>query len=506
MVIEDFGTTGLKGAVDVKDDGQFCGFWRRFGRSNKKQAQGGRWGLGKLVFPSASQVRTVVGLTRRASDASSWLMGQAILRNHQIDGVEKDSVGFWCDATAPRKGMPTNDPALCRAVSAEAGLTRTDEPGLSLIVPHVLADIEPAHLMAATIRNYYYPILTGKLVVEVDGTVIDAASFEAVTTSLGSEVVPTWMLTFVRELQARRDTAPDVRLTTEWQSTTITGALLGPETTEHLRQAFKAGGMLSVRAPLSITPRGDGPIASHVDLFLKSAKPGERAQTLVVRGAITVPTEGKRATLMETHAALEARHEAISRLLGDAENPAHTQWNERAEKLRNGWQGGGMVLRRVRAALHELHAVVFDRLDQEDADAFLEFFSIPKATRGNKGATDSPGKPNDLPEPRPLPFRIERKAGGFSIVSHSAVAPEPLPLKLHIRCAYDVLSGNPFRRYSEYDFSFFSHDLQFEKVNADCWPTDFNEFDLVARKTEFRVDIVGFDQHRDIIVVVEEQD
>jgi hypothetical protein len=27
LVVEDFGTTGLKGAVDVKDDGQFCGFW-----------------------------------------------------------------------------------------------------------------------------------------------------------------------------------------------------------------------------------------------------------------------------------------------------------------------------------------------------------------------------------------------------------------------------------------------------------------------------------------------
>ena len=99
-----------------------------------------------------------------------------------------------------------------------------------------------------------------------------------------------------------------------------------------------------------------------------------------MRGAITVPTEGKRATLMETHAALEARDDAISRLFGDAENPAHTQWNERAERLRNGWQGGGMVLRRVRAALHELHAVVFDRLDREDTDALLDFFSIPKPT------------------------------------------------------------------------------------------------------------------------------
>jgi hypothetical protein len=325
LVIEDFGTTGLKGAVDIKDDGQFCGFWRRFGRSHEREAQGGRWGLGKLVFPSASQVRTVVGLTRRSDDESSWLMDQAILRNHQVNGIEKDSVGFWCDTKAPRKGMPTSDPTLCQALSAEACLVRADEPGLSLVVPHVLPDIEPRHLMAATVRNYYYPILTGRLVVEVDGTVIDAASFENVSTSLGSELVPASMLAFVRELQNRRDTRPDVLLPTEWQAKTITGTLLGPGATEQLRGAFKAGRMLSVRAPLSMAPRGGPPITSHVDLFLKAANPGERPQTLVVRGAITVPSEGKRASLMETHAAPEARHEAISRLLGDAENPAHTQ-------------------------------------------------------------------------------------------------------------------------------------------------------------------------------------
>jgi hypothetical protein len=383
---------------------------------------------------------------------------------------------------------------------------RTNEPGLSLIVPHVLPEIEPQHLMAATVRNYYYPILTGRLTVEVDGTIIDAASFETVSTSLGSEVVPAWMLGFVRELQDRRDAPPDVLLPAEWQSKAITGALLGPSPTERLRESFKAGRMLSVRAPLSMTPRSGPPIASHIDLFLKMANPGERAQTLVVRGAITVPTEGKRAGLTESHAALEARDEAISRLLGDAENPAHTQWNERAERLRNNWQSGGMVLRRVRAALHELHAVVFDRLDREDADALVEFFSVPRPTRSGKGSNVISGEPKDLPEPQTRPFRIERKAGGFSILSNPSVAPEALPLKLHIRCAYDVLSGNPFIRYSEYDFSFFSPDIQFEKIHADCWPTDFNEFDLAARKADFRVDVVGFDQHRDIIVVAEVQD
>ena len=98
---------------------------------------------------------------------------------------------------------------------------------------------------------------------------------------------------------------PDIALPVEWQAKTVTGTLLGQEATDQLRDAFKACRMLSVRAPLSITPRASAPIRSHVDLFLKAASPGERAQTLVVRGAITVPTEGKRATLLETHAALE---------------------------------------------------------------------------------------------------------------------------------------------------------------------------------------------------------
>ncbi|MFL6798571.1 MAG: hypothetical protein ACJ8F3_14265 [Xanthobacteraceae bacterium] len=511
LVIEDFGTTGLQGAVDVKDDGQFCGFWRRFGRSNKKQAQGGRWGLGKLVFASASQVRSVIGLTRRVGDdRASWLMGQAILRNHAIDGIEKDSVGFWCDAETARKGMPSSDPALSEALRAEAQLRRTHEPGLSLVVPYVLGDITPQHLMAATLRNYYYPILTGRLVVEINETVIDATSFDRVSRSLGSEAIAPSTLAFVRELQDRRDAPPDVLLPPQWQAEAISAGLIGGEATARLREGFKRGSLIVVRAPLTMTarePRGLVPVTSHVDLFLKAARPGERAQTLVVRGAITVPTEGKRAALTETHAALEARDDAISRLLGDAENPAHTQWNERAEKLRNGWQGGGMVLRRVRAALHELHGVVFDRLDQEDKDALLDFFSIPKPTRAGKdGAVLAGRPPADLPEGQPRPFRIERRAGGFSITANPAAPPAALPLKLHVRCAYDVLSGNPFRRFSEHDFSFFSSDIRFSKVNADCWPTDFNEVDVAARRPEFRVDVTGFDQHRDIIIVAEAQD
>ena len=89
LVIEDFGTTGLTGSVEEKDNKQFSGFWRRFGRSNKEGSKGGRWGLGKLVFPSVSAVHTVIGLTRRIGENRDWVMGQAVLRNHLIAEAEK---------------------------------------------------------------------------------------------------------------------------------------------------------------------------------------------------------------------------------------------------------------------------------------------------------------------------------------------------------------------------------------------------------------------------------
>ena len=73
-------------------------------------------------------------------------------------------------------------------------------------------------------------------------------------------------------------------------------------------------------------------------------------------------------------------------------------------------------------------------------------------------------------------------------------------MQLHVRCAYDVLSGNPYKRYSEYDFSLYRHPIQITKVNADCWQTTDNEMDVVAKNADFKVEVSGFDANRDLIV------
>ena len=500
LVIEDFETTGLEGAIDRKDNGQFCGFWRRFGRSNKKGALGGRWGLGKLVFSSSSSIRTLIGLSRRAGQDPVCLMGQAILRNHRIGEVETDSVGFWC-APGAKKGLPSTDASLCQDFARATLLGRTDQPGLSLVIPYVLPEIQPQHLILATLKNYYFPILTGRLVVYVNGTPIAADSFDQVSAELGGEAIAPSVLRFVRQLQSLRASLP-LMLPDSWQSKAITGEVLGEEIATRLRSQFKAGEMLYIRAPLSVNLKAEKgrSLKTHIDLFLRPSIPGERSQTLVVRGSITVPTEGKKARLPDCHAALVADDPVISQLLGDSENPAHTQWNERAERLRANWTGAHTVLRRIRAVLHEIHAVVADRIERDDPLALLDFFSIPRERAKTPALRGAAEATKDLPPPRPKPFRIQRRSGGFTLLPNPKVQPDSFPLKIHLRCAYDVLNGNPFRRFSDDDFSFFKDRLKIERHNADCWPTDPNQIDIEARSPDFRIEVTGFDDNRDLVV------
>jgi hypothetical protein len=102
----------------------------------------------------------------------------------------------------------------------------------------------------------------------------------------------------VRQLQSLRTSPPPVILPDNWQGTAIAGEVLGEELATKLRSQFKGGEMLYIRAPLSVNLKVEKGrlLKTHVDLFLRLSTPGERSQTLVVRGSITVPTEGEKGT------------------------------------------------------------------------------------------------------------------------------------------------------------------------------------------------------------------
>ena len=84
IVIEDFGTMGLTGDVhewrlERAAQNAFFSFFRAEGQSPKTGESLGRWGIGKQVFPTASQLHAMFGLTVRSENPGRVLMGSAVV-------------------------------------------------------------------------------------------------------------------------------------------------------------------------------------------------------------------------------------------------------------------------------------------------------------------------------------------------------------------------------------------------------------------------------------------
>ena len=100
LVFEDFGMRGLTGNVEEwrlerAEQNAFFSFFRAEGRSAKTGENLGRWGIGKQVFPTASRLHAMLGLTVRNESPKRVLMGSAVVRTHSIGG--QDFACAWCN-------------------------------------------------------------------------------------------------------------------------------------------------------------------------------------------------------------------------------------------------------------------------------------------------------------------------------------------------------------------------------------------------------------------------
>ena len=89
ITLEDFGTRGLTGEVnewrlEAARQNAFFSFFRAEGQSAKTGEKLGRWGIGKQVFPTASRLHAMFGLTVRSENPGRVLMGSAVVRTDSM--------------------------------------------------------------------------------------------------------------------------------------------------------------------------------------------------------------------------------------------------------------------------------------------------------------------------------------------------------------------------------------------------------------------------------------
>ena len=501
---EEVRLAGLTGRWDAWDEGAFCDFWRRMGLSHKGGRSLGRWGLGKLVFSSASRVRTFFGLTVRAGEPSGLLMGQAVLTHHQLAGDARyDSHGFYALPGIDGLQVPVTAPAEIEEFRAACGLTRTAEPGLSIVVPHVRESISLDRILQGVLKNYFFPILLGRLEVTVGDVQISATTFESLAQQYGGpRFAGGHLARFIGSMQATRqgESPAPVALPNNWHSMDMESAL-GEPVLAALRRSFADGGAISVRAPMLLKRKDGREERTHVDLFLQRA-PGDAGDTLFVRDAIVLPAEAKYFRGRNVFAALVADDRSVSGFLGDAENPAHTSWSGSTEKVTSNWRNSAARLREIRDSLQRVYAALVSAIEITDPNALVGTFSARGddgvRARRPRGPVVRPPQPQ--PPSNPKVYRVARMFGGFAIGAGPGLLPYMLPVTIRVRAAYDVLRGNPFSKHDPLDFDFAKRQLVLRGRGATLRAEGSNVLVVEATDLKFEIEVTGFDTRRDLII------
>ncbi|MBL0125764.1 MAG: hypothetical protein IPP88_24930 [Betaproteobacteria bacterium] len=135
---------------------------------------------------------------------------------------------FFGRSGSKKLQLPDIDQTTVQQFRSAFGITREHEPGLSIAVPFALDDITPEALVPEVIKNYFFPILTGKLIVEVGDTLIDADTFDDVAANClaGSAMANRELMAFIRRVH--KAPAPDAVLRDGWAEIGSMGLALDP--------------------------------------------------------------------------------------------------------------------------------------------------------------------------------------------------------------------------------------------------------------------------------------
>lgn len=502
LVVEDFGTKGLTGDPGLTDGQNFHNFWRVHGGSNKGGTAGGRWGLGKLVYSSSSEIRAFFGLTVRHGDIVPLLMGQAVLRNHVINGKRYPPHGFWFGARGAEDiQLPVSDPQLITELRSLMKIIRVSQPGLSVVIPYLRMGIDEEAIIDAVLRNYYFPILAGQLVVEVGSLTISKSTFHAVFSSRpASKSGQLLALDFVEAVSLSLNVEPALATTSPITQSGISEKSFTPEKIKEMKALFQSGKLVQIRVPVKFTRKSGEHVDSSVTLFLQKLPEGKKPFSLFARGAITIPGESRYFGGVQAYGAMVARDKGVTEFLGDAENPAHTNWIATAEKLTDNWKSPGNAVRHIRYALKEVFLLIGEKVEHEDQNALLDLFSLIDPSRKSKGKKKRSPKPNINIPHKEKAISIKGRKGGFEIVAGPGALKWQYPKKIRVRVAYDTMVGNPFSSHSAYDFDLTKGDVEFNVTNAVIKPQGAGVLLATVSSPEFTISAAGFDLNRDIVV------
>ena len=525
LAIEDFGTSGLVGKPDqlqdrdTGDEDNFFFFWRNVGRSGKRGRNAlGKWGLGKTVFPASSRINTFFGLTRRHEDSTSYLLGRCDIKTHHIADSQFDPYGYYA-LWEGQKPLAICDPGRIKRFKDAFHLARKgneDVPGLSIIIPHIIDEFNVKMLKQEVIENYFWPILKGDLVIEVQENYLTPPETKMDAEWMRSEVQRPMFksndqeLADTIELAAWAADKPRIQAhveqhsksTPKWDDVDIRDTDL-----TQLIESDRNEEPFLVRVPVWIRRSFGDPVPSWFDIYGKSVPYKTRRKSYLVREGINIGLECKTNPSQRVFFIVIEKG-ALANMMGAAENPSHTRF-QLTNSIKQDYRRGAM---KTIGFVTTAPIAISRMLDAKDEDTVATLFSdifwkVPAPTDPPKsrprqrvplGKTEGPKVEVDR---RIAPFFLTRINDGFQ-VADNAERNRGIE-SITIKAGFEGGRGDPIKQHSKFDFDFMDESVSGLNLDASGCQIErvgSNEIKLLEIEKGFSFRISGFDTRRDLTV------
>ncbi|HWX22983.1 MAG TPA: hypothetical protein VN578_24035 [Candidatus Binatia bacterium] len=520
LVFEDFGTRGLTGDVseyrlEYAEKNAFFSFFRAEGRSAKTGESLGRWGIGKQVFPAASRLHAMFGLTVRADSPARVLMGSSVVRTHSVDGKDfQPDAWFGCRERDDDPVQPVTTAQFIDSFADAFGLRRGSEAGLSVIVPSLDERVDTDDLRRGIVRNFFWPILLGELVVHLESPE-KTWRLDAETLAAHRDLLPASEAA-VLELASWASTAKPsdivnlregAAITPQWPQ--VGNQLLPEATINEIRSRLARDARIAVKIPVRVRPRFDNreEQMSCFTVYLAACRDSGH-RPIFLRDGIVI-SDVRSPSMSGTRSLVVVDDAPLAGLLGDAEGVNHTQWQKDSPKFHKRYIYGPETIKFVSRSVYEIMQRLHAAETKGDPNLLLDIFYLPvdegptEPTKKPKPEKDGPVVEPPLPSPpppKPRRFILDSVRGGF-VLKPGDVRLEAFPVRVRIEAGYAVRRGNAIKRWTADDFAFIRSPLRQESADGVIVSrTDGNFLELEIRKSDFQFEVSGFDTKRDLVV------
>ncbi len=535
LTIEDFGTHGLTGDIEAngarEDGNNFWGFFRQVGVSTKDEDAAGSWGLGKWVFPDASQVNSFIAVTRRHGESHPMVMGLSMLKTHELDGKRYPAYGHFAQADDADDQewfqLPVraeDSPQFLAHTVRRFRLERGTQSGLSIIIfwPH--DELTPSTLARAVVTQYFYPILAGELEVviehpEEEVRVIDSDLIEDELSWIEesdrddeSEQSLRGLLGLTRWAMKHDRGAGVIRIPLPTNRRNVLKEDDSNIDVEHLRQQFVSGERLAFEVHSEVQrTSAHAPSRQSCRIFVEQAPELDKGHDYFVRGRLRIPNIDHLSSQRARALLVVDGESELGHLLRDAEGPAHVDWHDKAERVKEKWaRGASTRISDIRRAPLRIVQALVERPAERQMDALADLFPADVAREGSPTSPRGRGSGETLapivpPLSNPSPIQLRQVQGGFSVSSRDqrGAAGD----RWRVRFAYELARGGKNAAFTRFergvkdgvpDFSL-GDSLRVDAMGCSYEVVRPNELILTAERPQFEAAILGFDT-RDVLV------